>query len=231
MFENMIKNEVNILKEENKEQLSELKEDEQDIIKDITKSMSIFKVNSYDAEVIKRDLIGMAQDLNLRGSSLKDDIGDNLKEFTRDIINNSGGPSKLEILLGFLCNISGSVFVGLTALAFLAYGGLSWEVNPNLLFFYIIYSSISFIMEVIITPLFITESGFLKSFPSIISILLIVALTTFMYPINHDVSTKLINVSYIILISGLIYLVSKYFYIKNIHELAKDKRNYIQDLK
>lgn len=231
MFENMIKNEVNILKEDNKEQLYELEQREQNIIKDIMKSMSIFKVNSYDSQVIKRDLIGMAQDLNLRGSSLKEDIGDNLKEFTRDIINNSSGPSKVEILLGFLCKISGPIFICITALAFLAYGGLSWEINPNLLFFYIIYSSISFIMEVIITPLFITESGFLKNLPSIISILLIVTLTTFMHPINNSASTKMINVSYIILISGLIYLVSRYLYIKNIHELAKDKRNYIQDLK
>jgi hypothetical protein len=231
MFENMIKNEVNILKEENKEQLSILEENEQDIIKDIMKSMSIFKVNSYDAEVIKRDLIGMGQDLNLRGSSLKEDIGDNLKEFTQDIIDNSSGPSRLEISLGFLSKISSSIFVCITALAFLAYGGLSWEVNPNILFFYIIYSSFMFVTDVIITPLFITEVGFLKNLPSIISISLIVALTAFMYPIINSASTKLINVSYIIGTSGLIYLVSKYLYINNIHKLAKDKRNYIQDLR
>lgn len=231
MFENMIRNEVNILKEENKEQLYGLEENEQDIIKDIMKSMSIFKVNSYDAEVIKRDLIGMAQDLNLRGSSLKEDIGDNLKEFTRDIINNSSGPSKLEISLGFLSKISGFIFVGFTALAFINYGGLSWNVNPILIFYYIAFYSIPFIIEGIIDPLFSTERGFLKSLPSIISISLLIALTTAIYPINNNASTKMINVSYIIGISGLIYLVSKYFYIKNIHELAKDKRNYIQDLK
>jgi hypothetical protein len=231
MFENMIKNEVNILKEENKEQLSILEENEQDIIKDIMKSMSIFKVNSYDAEVIKRDLIGMAQDLNLRGSSLKEDIGDNLKEFTQDIINNSSGPSKSEIILGFLIKISGSIFIGFTVLAFIAYGGLSWNTNPNMLFFYIVYGSTMFITEVIITPLFIMESGFLKNLPSIISISFIIILITIVYRLNIIESTKVINVSYIIGTSGLIYLVSKYLYINNIHKLAKDKRNYIQDLR
>ncbi|QUH21229.1 hypothetical protein [Alkaliphilus sp. B6464] len=60
--------------------------------------------------VIRRDLIGMAQELKLRGSSLKDSISEDLKEFTNEIIKNSGGPCKREILLNFLSKLSGYFF-------------------------------------------------------------------------------------------------------------------------
>ena len=57
----MLKNEVTLLKKENEEQSIKLKQDDSEIIKNIMKSMSIFKVNSYDSQVIRRDLIVMAR--------------------------------------------------------------------------------------------------------------------------------------------------------------------------
>lgn len=53
----MFKNEAAILKKENNDQSLRLEQNDHNIIKDIMKSMSVFKVNSYDAEVIRRDLI------------------------------------------------------------------------------------------------------------------------------------------------------------------------------
>lgn len=230
MFENIIKNEVALLKTENEKQLNSLKKGDYNFIKDIMKSMSIFKVNSYDSQVIKRDLIGMAQELDLRNSSLKESIGDNLKDFTNDIINNSNGPDKAEILLSFLCKLSGYFFAWFIGLSFLAYGGLVWEVGPMLFFLFIGLILIGFIVEGIVTPLFSTDKGFRKKLPSIISILLLGLFTMIMYLSNNILYAKTINVSYIIGISAVIYLISKYLYIKNIHELAKNKNNYIEDL-
>ena len=57
----MLENEVTLLKKENKDQSSKLKENDNEVIEDIMKSMSIFKVNSYDSQVIRRDLIVMAR--------------------------------------------------------------------------------------------------------------------------------------------------------------------------
>ena len=82
----MFKSEVTLLKKENEEQSIELRKDDERVIKDIMKSMSVFKVNSYDAQVIQRDLIGMAQELKLRGSNLQEAIGDDLKGFTNEKI-------------------------------------------------------------------------------------------------------------------------------------------------
>ena len=56
----MFANEVTLIKTENETQSKNLREDDRKVIKDIMKSMSMFKVNSYDAQVIRRDLIGKA---------------------------------------------------------------------------------------------------------------------------------------------------------------------------
>ncbi|MBU3178083.1 hypothetical protein KPL47_17285 [Clostridium estertheticum] len=120
----MTQNEVILLKEENEKQSIELREDDERNIKNIMKNMSMFKVNSYDAQVIQRDLIGMAQELKLRNSSLQEAIGDDVKGFTNEIINNSSGPCKREILLNLLLKLSGYFFAWFTGLAFVAYGGL-----------------------------------------------------------------------------------------------------------
>ena len=102
----MFMNEMRLLKKENDEQIKALRYEDVQTIKDIMKGMSIFKVNSYDAQVIKRDLIGMAQEFELRNKTLHDAIGGDIKEFAHDIINNSGGPCIYEIFLGFLLHFT-----------------------------------------------------------------------------------------------------------------------------
>lgn len=226
----MFKNEVSILKNNNNEQSITLDPYDNVIIGDIVGSMSIFKVNSYDAEVIRRDLIGMAQELNLRESNLEESIGDNLTSFTYEIIKNSSGPSVIEIFIGLVGKVSGFIFMIFILLSSLAYGGLSWGVKPLILFFYIVFYSIIFIAEGIITPLFSTKKGIIRSIPSIIGILFFVASGIIAEFFNHSQTLIMINASYVIIISGLIYVISKYLYSKHIHELAKDKKNFIQDL-
>jgi len=226
----MFKNEASILKKENKEQSITLDPYDNGIIGDIMVSMSIFKVNSYDAQVIRRDLIGMAQELDLRESSLEESIGDNLTSFTYEIIKNSSGPSIIEIFLGLIGKVSGFIFIVFTILSFLAYRGLSWSVKPLILFFYIIFYSFMFIAEGIITPLFSTKKGIIRSIPSIIGILFFLASGIITEFFNHSQAIIMINASYVIITSGLVYLISKYLYSKHIHQLAKDKKNFIQDL-
>ncbi|MBW9151444.1 hypothetical protein [Clostridium estertheticum] len=227
----MTQNEVILLKEENKKQSIQLREDDERNIKNIMKSMSMFKVNSYDAQVIQRDLIGMAQELKLRNSSLQEAIGDDVKGFTNEIINNSSGPCKREILLNLLLKLSGYFFAWFTGLAFVAYGGLSWEANPIIYFYYIGAVLIIFLTEGMITPLFITEKGLKKKLSSVFSIVLFVVFSTIIYFLNDNQYTIKINAGYIILISAIVYLIVKYLNIININRLAKGKKNYIDDLK
>ncbi|MBU3074871.1 hypothetical protein [Clostridium estertheticum] len=227
----MIQNEVILLKEENEKQSIELREDDERNIKNIMKSMSMFKVNSYDAQVIQRDLIGMAQELKLRNSSLQEAIGDDVKGFTNEIINNSSGPCKREILLNLLLKLSGYFFAWFTGLSFVAYGGLSWEANPIIYFYYIGAVLIIFVTEGMITPLFITEKGLKKKLSSVFSILLFVVFSTIIYFLNDNQYTIEINAGYIILISAIMYLIVKHLNIININRLAKGKKNYIDDLK
>lgn len=226
----MFKNEVSILKKDNKKQSISLDPYDNDLIQDITEGMSVFKVNSYDAQVIRRDLIGMSQELRLRDSSLKETIGDSLTCFTLEIINNSSGPSFREIFLWFLEKISLYMLATLILLSFLAYRGFSWKVTPLILLFYIGYGSIMFIIEGIVTPLFSTKKGLMKNMPAIIATLLVLLLVFITKSINDSPTAMMINASYLIIISGLIYVISKYLYSKHIHELAKDKKNFIQDL-
>ena len=226
----MSKNEVTLLKEENEKQSTDLREDDKLVIKDIMKSMSVFKVNSYDSQVVQRDLIGMAQESKLRNSSLQLAIGGDVKGFTNEIINNSSGPCKREILLNLLLKLSGYFFGWFTGLAFLAYGGLSWEANPIIYLYYIGAVVIIFVTEGMITPLFITEKGLKKKLSSLFSILLFVVLTTIIYFLNDNQYTREVNGGYIIVISAIVYFIVKYLNRINIHRLAKGKKNYIADL-
>ncbi|SDK99811.1 hypothetical protein [Natronincola ferrireducens] len=227
----MFANEVNLLKTENEIQSKNLREYDQRVIKDIMKSMSMFKVNSYDAQVIQRDLIGMAHELKLRDSSLQEAIGDDVKGFTHEIIKNSGGPCKREITLNFFLKLSGYFFAWFTLLAIGAYGSLSWDANPIIYFYYFGAVLITFITEGVIAPLFSTDKGPKKKLQSLISILLFILLTFIIFSINDKTYTTEVKGGVIIVVSGLVYLITKYLNSINIRRLAKDKKHFINDLK
>lgn len=224
-------NEVALLKTENKTQSKNLREDDQRVIKDIMKSMSMFKVNSYDAQVIQRDLIGMAHELKLRDSSLQEAIGDDLKGFTHEIIKNSGGPCKREIVLNFFLKLSGYFFAWFTLLAIGAYESLSWDSNPIIYLYYIGAVLVIFITEGIIAPLFSTDKGLKKNLQSLISVLLFILLTFIIFLMNDKTYTTEVKGGIVIVASGLVYLITKYLNLINIRRLAKDKKHFINDLK
>lgn len=226
----MLGNEVKLLKKENAKQSEKLNEEDKIIISNIMKNMSIFKVNSYDAQVIRRDLVGMAQEFRLRDSSLKQAIGDDIKGFTNEIINNSNGPSKLEIFLGFLIKASLYFVLSFGLLALVLYGKLTFDSNPVIYLLYAGMVLISFTIDGIITPIYNLEEGIKRHIPSLITTILFISLTIVVFVLNDRENTIKINAGYIIAISGLLYLVSQYLNNKNIQRLAKDRKNYIEDL-
>ena len=226
----MFTNEVTILKTENEMQSKNLRDDDRRVIKDIMKSMSMFKVNSYDAQVIRRDLIGMAYEMKLRNSSLQKAIGDDVKGFTDEVIKNSIGPSMWEIILNFFMKLSGYFFTWFTLLAIGAYSSFSWKANPIVYLYFIGAVVLIFITEGIIAPRFITEKGFKKNLHSLISMLLFITLTSIIFLLNDKNYTREVDGGIIIASSGLVYLIAQYLNSINIGRLAKDKKNFIDDL-
>lgn len=236
----MSENEVTLLKRENENQAYKLREDDWRVIKNIMKSMSIFKVNSYDHQVIQRDLIGMAQELELRDSSLQEAIGDDIKGFANEIINNSSGPCKREIWLKFLERLSIYFLIPFTLIAIWGYGNFSGRLNPIIMYlYYIVFVLIGFVMEEIINPLFATEKGFKRALPPLISISSFIVLINITNYLSNTQYTRGVKVGTepgpevipIIVVSGLMFLTVKHLNVKNIHRLAKGKKNFIADLK
>lgn len=226
----MFSNEVMLLEKENEKQFSSLLEEDQIIIKKIMKRINIYRVNSYDSQVIKRDLIGMSQELNLRKSSLKNMLGDDIKYFAEEIINSSSGISKPELVIKFFSKLSGYFFLWYLFAAYGQYGSLKWQANPIIHLFYFGVVLIIFLMEGFINPLFDMEKGFMKFLPSLISTIIFLIWILVVFKLNDKGNMQLINGGYIIIVSGISYLILKYLNLKNIHKLAEGKKNYIKDI-
>lgn len=227
----MFKNEKTVLEKENNKQSLKLKDKDNATIKKIMESMNIFKVNSYDAQVIKRDLIGMAQEANLRDSNLKEFIGSDPKEFARDLIANSNGPSKIEIVLNFLSMVS--VYIVFWSIAF-GFGNddiLSWGISIEDLLSLSIMVLIVFVGEGVLAPFVASKLGFEKVLSYVVPIILIILFSLIVAPINSNTYISTVNLKYVVAIFVLVYLLSKYLTSKNIHKLSKNKLNYIKDLK
>ncbi|MBM7616398.1 hypothetical protein [Alkaliphilus hydrothermalis] len=228
-------NEIMLLKRENEKQALKLKEEDWWMIKKIMKSMSVFKVNSYDRHVIQRDLIGMAQELRLRDSSLQEAIGDDVIGFANEIINNSGGPCTREIWLKFLERLSRLFLFFFTVTAIFGYGRRG-PINPIISYLYYLgFVLIGFLTEEIIGPLFVADKGIKKALPSLISIslfIILINLTNLLadkqYAYGDTIGPEVVPT---IVISGLMLLLVKCLKVKNIHRLAQGKNNFIDDLK
>ncbi|WFA09939.1 hypothetical protein [Tissierella sp. Yu-01] len=230
----MFKDEARLLKKENDDIARWLPEEDEDIIDKIMESLGIFRVNSFDAQVIRRDLIGMAEEARLRSSNMKEVIGDDIKLFTYDLIKNSRGSSKLEIILLYLKSISGIVLLSLGFFGTINLTQFSWDVSLLGLFSLVNYITYFFLISKLVRPLLNMEGwhrfGFYWS--------AYVGISTYSYAIifgslgtaMNENFKVFINKGYVLLVAGLIYLVSEYFYRKNIKNLAQDRSNYYEDL-
>ncbi len=226
----MFKTEVTLLRKDNIKQLKALAPEDRQTIADIMSGISIFKVNSYDTQVIQRDLIGMAQELKLRDSNLQEAIGGDIKGFINEVVKNSGGPSGIELLLNFLTKLSAYFFGFLLYSSLLTSGGLTWRTNPLIFLFYFGWVLIIFIAEGLLAPLFINQIGFQKRFHAYTTIALLAGWGGILYFYIDRKNIIEIKVIPILVIAALIFAVAQYLSKKNISRLAKGKKNYIQDL-
>ena len=205
----MIKTEIDILRKENEIQSEWLHKDDEIIIDKIMGSMSILKVNSFDAQVIYRDLIGMAREARLRGLSLKHVVGDDLKRFTDEIISNSRGPSISEISSSFLTSLSGFILLWVIFEGYASYGNMSWKISLWTCIIYISIFFVYFILKSYIYPMFIMKRGWKRYIPTLLfTVFWISFLSASFTSINNMKSTITINPIYILIIASVTPIIS-----------------------
>lgn len=231
----MFRDEARLLKRENDSVTRWMPEEDEDIIDKIMESLGIFRVNSFDAQVIRRDLIGMAEEARLRGSKMKEVIGDDLKLTTYDIIKNSRGSNKHEIVLLYLKYLFGIVFTMISFWGFTINRTLLWDVNLLGLFSLALSITMFFLLAKLVRPLLNTEGwgrfGFYWTFFTALSLVNPAWYAAVSTNFLENPNPKLfIPGWYVLLPTGLIYLVSDYFYKKNINKLAKGNSDYSEDL-
>lgn len=227
----MIKTEIDILRKENEIQSEWLHKDDEIIIDKIMGSMSILKVNSFDAQVIYRDLIGMAREARLRKLSLKHVVGDDFKKFADEIISNSRGPSISEILSSFITSLCGFILFWVIFEGYASYGNMLWKISLWTCIIYISIFIIYFILRSYISPMFIMKKGWKRYIPTLLIIIFWISfLSSSFTSINNMNSTITINPIYILIIASVTLIISGLQYKRIIHRLAKDNSNYIQDL-
>lgn len=233
----MFDNEVKLLKRENDNQARGLDEEDESIIDQIMYSIGIFRVNSFDTQVIRRDLIGMAKEARLRNSNMKEVIGDDIKTATYEIIKNGRGYSKVEVILSYLKLLSGIAFLMLGVIGIIFNISLTWNVSLIGLGIYVQHITYYFLVSKLVQPLLNMEGwgklGFYWSMFIALSIFgnSFVAIGSEFYYENYENARVFINSGVLLIVSGIIFLVSIYLYNRNLSKLARDRNNYIDDLR
>jgi hypothetical protein len=216
------------LKKENNKESRKIMLDDLGLIRNITDKMNIYIMNTYDMQIVKRDLIGMAQEMKLRGTTLRDELGDNVDEFTKEIIENSRGPSKLDIVLSSLkiFVLSLTVLYGVILLLFRNFDS---TVSIYLPIIVVLFIGIVTVLESIFIPVFNMEKSFKKYVPNVIRGLSVFFLLTSGVPklVRYGPSIKRI---YLILIFLVIYAITSFAHNKHIENLAESSDNIVRDL-
>lgn len=221
-------NAIKMLKEENKRQSYKLETDNYVLVKDIMKKMNVFKVNKYDALIIQRDLIGMAQEMELRGTTLKQELGNDLDSFIEDIIKNSRGPSYIEIFLSLIKTLF-LVTAGVTAFFSWINQSWNWSTSISIPIITIFYAFILYLQDGILRPIFVLEKGLKKYIPFIISVFIIL-LFFFGLPESYVRGDIPIPAGYVLAISLVIYGISFLGHRRHLSNLAKDTPDVVKDL-
>lgn len=222
-------NVIKRLKKENRIQSYQIETDDYVLIRDIImQKMTVFQVNSYDALIIKRDLIGMAQEMKLRGTTLKQELGNDLDIFIKSIIQNSRNPSYIEIVLSIIKTLS-IIFVIWTAFFSWLYRAWQWPSSVSLPITLISLIVLLYLMDGLFKPIFILEKGFKKIIPNIIAFFIYFSVVYWMPKLN-TYSRINMHANYVFVISLIVYIISSISYKNHLSNLSKDSIILVQDL-
>lgn len=107
---------LNILKKENNRLEKNLSKVNKKILTDMIVYLHSSNLREIDIQVMRKDLIGMALECELRGDSLESAIGDDFKSFCNELIANSRTTTVYEKILDNINNILFILLLGLSIL-------------------------------------------------------------------------------------------------------------------
>lgn len=223
----MFKSPLHLLKKTNHEQLLELAVEDQKLIAHIMKRMSVVKINSIDAQIIQRDLIGMAMELKSRGSSLAVSLGDEASDFADAVYKNSGGANWLEFILNYVLRLSGYFFVWFLTSSLLLYGGFTWQANTSVYPIFAMVVTLSFVLDLWITPRLIMKAHHL---PSIIAVLTLVIVTAVFMRFTDQLETVVIHAWPVIGVSAVVFVIAQVMQNLLMRKIANFESHLIEDL-
>ncbi|MEG1256751.1 hypothetical protein [Clostridium sp.] len=92
-------NALNRIRKENNTAEKQLSDDNNVVLTDMVVYLHSSNLNEYDIEAIRKDLIGMALESQLRLEDFKESIGEDYKSFCDKLIKNGRKKTKYEIIL------------------------------------------------------------------------------------------------------------------------------------
>lgn len=205
MFENPLKQ----LKAENVQLADQLSNEDRLLIHNIICRMNVLKVNSLQAQIIQRDLIGMAFESQKRGTPFANELGDNLEVFADEVYESVGSYNWKELLLGLTIRVSGYFFLWFLMSSLMLFGGFTWRANWSIYVFYAAIATLSFIVERLMTPHFVMKQGIKHHLPHLIGLVLFISIAATLLTYSAALEAHLINVLPAIIVSGAVYIMAQ----------------------
>ena len=227
----MFKTPLYLLKKSNLDQLDQLSIEDQTLIKNILQRMSLFKINSIEAQIIHRDLLGMAIEHKRRGSSLTAELGADASRFADEVYKSAGHTNWLELLLSLLLRISGYFFIWFLMSSLLLYGGFTWSGSTLIYPLYMVLILISFAIDLFITPHFIMQKSTLRYMPQGIALVAILVVAANFTRLAPEINTQTIHAIPILLLTGTLFLIAQLAQNILFKKMAAVERHHIEDLK
>lgn len=84
-----MKTRLSLISRENAELEAELAPEDLETLQQIMKYFSFYPLSAMDAQIIRKDLIGMAWEGRLRGETLRDMLGDDMESLCESVLDNS----------------------------------------------------------------------------------------------------------------------------------------------
>lgn len=206
MFENPLKQ----LKAENVQLADQLSKEDRLLIHNIICRMNILKVNSIQAQMIQRDLIGMAFESQKRGTPFANELGDDLEVFADEVYESVGSYNWRELLLSLIIRMSGYFFLWFLISSLILFGGFMWKINWTIYLFYGTVVTLSFVVERLMTPYFVMKQGMKSHFPQLTGFALFISMTAGIIKISESLNSHVINVLPTVILSGVVWIFAQF---------------------
>lgn len=213
-----MKNELNLLRKENKLREEFLSDIDRKAITRMLSYINMPKISCFEAEVMRKELIGMALEAEQRGEALIDVIGEDEKAFCDEMRRSGSERQVKEQMINGFYRVS-SFFMIYVIITPLMYWG-SIPISVNVLVFLPVWSILGLMIDCYIKPRCIYEIGVKKLLPIIFQSAAFIILILCVGFSSREVLFY-INQWIAVVVVGVIWLISKITYDSYIHKISK----------